>query len=110
MADHHAFTRALEMFQTLDSNMTLSEMQAFMYAATNEGCHQRTIEDLLGRSNATASRVLKSWTEWEKFKVKKGHDFISIDVDPEDQRYRVVTLRPKGRAFLRQLKETLKSN
>lgn len=107
MADHHSFARALELFQDLDSNMTLSEMQALVYSATHEGSTQRDLEDLLKRSNATASRVLKTWTEWEKFGSKPGHDFISIDVDPSDQRYRIVSLKPKGRAFIKKLKETL---
>lgn len=107
MADHHSFARALELFQTLDKDMTLAEMQAFIYAATNDGAHQRTIEDLLDRSNATASRSIASWTEWEKYGVKPGHDFLSVDVDPADKRYRIVTLRPKGRAFIKQLKAEL---
>lgn len=108
MANHHTFARALELFQELDPNMTLSQMQAFMYAVTHEGSTQREIETLLGRSNATASRVLKYWTEWEKYQVKPGHDFVSIEVDPSDQRYRLVHIRPKGRMFLQKLKALLK--
>lgn len=108
MANHHTLARVLELFQDIDPGMTLSEMQAFMYAATNEGSTQRQIEELLGRSNATASRVLKTWTEWEKYGVKPGHDFLVVEVDPSDQRYRLVHLRPKGRIFLEKLKSLLK--
>lgn len=106
MANKHHFTRALEQFMELDRLLTAFQIHAFMLIATNEGQTQKWIEDKLKTSNATASRTISKWLDYERPGVP-GFGFVESHVNPEDRRFRVVSLTPKGRAFLKRLEEKL---
>ena len=106
MSNHHHLTRVVEEFLALDKGMTLFQMRAFLLVATNEGQTQRWVEEQLGTSNATASRVIAKWLEVER-PGKPGFGLVRSEVDPHDRRFRVVTLTPKGRSFLKTLQEKL---
>lgn len=106
MANHHHLTRAVEEFLALDKGMTLFQMHAFLLVSTNEGQTQKWIEDKMETSNATASRTLSRWMEIDRG-GKPGFGMIRSEIDPSDRRYRVVTLTPKGRQFLANVRAKL---
>lgn len=106
MANKHHFTRAVEEFMKLDRGITMFQIHAFLLVATNEGQTQKWIEEKMDTSNATASRTMSRWMEQER-PGKPGYGFIETHVDPNDRRYRMVSLTPKGRAFLNKLEGIL---
>lgn len=57
------------------------------------------MEQRLGMSGATASRVAVHWFEWKRPKVS-GLDMIVSEVDPDDRRYKLLYLNLKGRKFV----------
>jgi len=106
VANHHHLARAVEAFIDIDKGITLFQMQAFLLIATNEGQTQKWIEEKLDTSNATASRVLSRWSEYD-IAGKPGFGFIRTDPDPTDRRFRIVSLTARGRTFLAKIRELL---
>lgn len=106
MANHHHLARAVEEFLDLDKGLTLFQMHAFLLASTNEGQTQKWIEEKMDTSNATASRTISRWMETDRG-GKTGLGMIRSEIDPSDRRYRIITLTPKGRAFLEKVKAKL---
>ena len=101
------FVRGLEMFASVQPDMQIQTMLAYLYTALREGSNQKDIENLLGVSNASASRNIYYWTKEFKPGIP-GKGFISQDIDPDDRRFRVVTLTPKGKTFARKMAESVK--
>lgn len=106
MANQHHLARSVEDFMELDKGLTLFQMYAFLLVATNEGQTQRWVEEKMGTSNATASRTIAKWLDFER-PGKPGLGMIRSEVDPSDRRYRIVTLTPKGREFLNKIRVKL---
>lgn len=106
MANQHHLARTVEAFLALDKNMTLFQMQAFLLVSTNEGQTQKWIEEKLDTSNATASRVLARWSEYET-KNTQGFGMIRSEQDPHDRRFRIVSLTARGRDFVKKIRATL---
>lgn len=97
-------TQLLELFRNIDPDMSVSCALAFLYSS--EETTQRDVETRLGLSNAAASRNVAFWSDWKKYQVK-GQGMIDQRVDPQDRRYRLVTLTPKGNAFLKQINDLM---
>lgn len=95
-------TQLLELFRNIDPDMSVSCALALLYC--NEEKTQRDVETRLGLSNAAASRNVSYWSEWKKHKVQ-GQNMINQTIDPEDRRYRLVSLNAKGKAFIAQIND-----
>lgn len=106
MANHHHLTRSVEEFMKLDRGLTLFQMYAFLLIATNEGQTQKWVEDKLKTSNATASRTVGKWLDYQ-WKGKPGLGMVESHPDPSDRRYTVLSLSPKGRDFLKRVRSKL---
>jgi len=101
-----AVIRVLEQFKSIDPDITLPSMLALLYIAEDDGERENQwhMEQKLGMSNATASRAASHWFKWKRPKVA-GHDFMVSEVDPDDRRYKILHLTPRGRKFIDQIKE-----
>lgn len=97
-------TQLLELFRNIDPEMSISCALALLYC--DEETTQRDVETRLGLSNASASRNVSFWSEWKKYQVA-GQNMITQTVDPQDRRYRLVELNPKGKAFVAQINSLL---
>lgn len=106
MANHHHLTRAVEVFYGLDKHMTLFQMYCFLLVATNEGQTQNWFERKLDTSNAVTSRTLRKFSEFDK-PGKPGLNLIETVIDPNDRRFRIVTLTPKGKALVASIRKKL---
>lgn len=98
--------RVLEVFKSIDPDITLPSMLAFCYLAEDDGQagNQQKMEQRLGMSGATASRAAAHWFKWKRPKVA-GLDMVVSEVDPEDRRYKLLFLNPRGQSFLTKIKE-----
>lgn len=100
-----AIIRVLEEFHKIDADITLPSMLALMYINERDGQsgNQKYAEDQLGMSNATTSRAIAHWLQFKRPRVE-GHDMLTSIPDPEDRRYKLITLTRKGLDFIDKLR------
>ena len=92
--------------RSLDRSMTMFQIEAFLIVAEDPGITMRDVEERMGVANATTSRNINYWCKWRRYETP-GMDFLSIDPDPRDRRYKIVTVTPKGEAFLAKVNELM---
>lgn len=93
-----------ESFAELDTTMQISNMLTFLYVARRGVCSQKDIELALGLSNAASSRNISYWCERKRYGVE-GHGFINREIDPKDNRQKILSLTDEGQEFYRRLRE-----
>lgn len=99
--------RGLEWFRTVDPNISVNAILAFLYALDQDKYPtQKDIEQKLDVSNAAASRNISYWLRFKKGKVA-GQDFLTQAPDVMDRRSMVLTPTQKGRLFVKQLEHIL---
>jgi DNA-binding MarR family transcriptional regulator len=103
--DTHALTRQLETFASLDPEMQIPAMLAFLYIAHLGRCSQKDLEVALGFSNAAASRNVSYWTH-RRFDRRPGHDMVERHEDPFDRRLKALALNNRGKMFFAKLRGT----
>lgn len=101
--------RILEEFKKVDPDITLPSMLAFLYYVERdaETGNQNSMEQRLDMSTATASRATSHWLKWKRPRVP-GINMLESEPDPEDRRYKMITLNRRGVEFAQRLKEAVK--
>lgn len=101
--------RLLETFKLVDPDITLPSMLAILYYIESDGKagNQSEMEQRLDMSTATASRATSHWLKWKRPRVP-GQNMIESIPDPEDRRYRMITLNRNGAQFADKLKEAIR--
>ena len=96
--------RALEEFHRLDPDITLPSILTFLYVNERDGLseNQSYCQDRLGMSMATVSRAVSHWAEYKRPRVD-GLNMIESIPDPEDRRYKIVTLKRSGLEFVQKV-------
>ena len=97
--------RLLETFKSIDPDITLPSMLTFLYAVERDGQagNQFEMDKRLDMSGATASRSISHWLKYKRPKVE-GLNMIESVPDPEDRRYRMITLNRNGLDFTDKLR------
>jgi len=100
-----AIIRVLEDFHEVDPDITLPSMLAFMYVNERDAQsgNQNYVEHRLNMTNATTSRAIAHWSEFKRPRVQGLNMLVSIP-DPEDRRYKLITLTRKGLDLIDKLK------
>lgn len=101
--------RVLEAFKEVDPDITLPSMLAFLYYVERDGQagNQYEMEQRLDMSGATASRATAHWLKYKRPKYP-GLDMVESIPDPEDRRYRMISLNRKGVEFAKKIEEAVK--
>jgi len=86
-------------------DVPLQTIRTFLFVAHSGSCNQKQIEEALGFSNASASRNVSFWASI-RFDHKPGMNFIARVEDPNDRRYRILTLTKTGREFMDRLRKS----
>lgn len=108
MANQYHFTRAFEEIMKEDKFLTGFQIHTFLLVATNEGMVQNVLESKLDSSNAVVSRTIAKLTRHGlSGGDKPGLDLIETEPDPNDRRYRILTLSHKGRALMQRIRKIL---
>ena len=97
--------KLLRTFQTIDKDMSVSCALTILLAAKHT--RQKDLEQMLGLSNAAASRNVAYWSKRYKPEVA-GKDFIESHLDPMDHRLRLISLKPQAHVLLDTLTQILK--
>lgn len=100
--------RLLETFKQVDPDITLPSMLTFLYAVERDGQagNQFEIDRRLDMSGATASRAIAHWLDYKRPRVA-GMNMVESIPDPEDRRYRVITLNRRGLEFAAKIEEAI---
>jgi DNA-binding MarR family transcriptional regulator len=100
--------RLLETFQKVDPDITLPSMLTFLYAVERDGQagNQYEIDKRLDMTGATASRAIAHFLAFKRPRVA-GLNMMESIPDPEDRRYRMITLNRRGLEFTDKLKEAI---
>jgi len=100
--------RLLETFKQVDPDITLPSMLTFLYAVERDGQagNQFEIDRRLDMSGATASRAIAHWLEYKRPRVA-GMNMVESIPDPEDRRFKVITLNRRGLEFAAKIEEAI---
>ena len=100
--------RVLEAFKEVDPDITLPSMLAFLYYVETDGQagNQYAMEQRLDMSGATASRATAHFLKFKRPKTP-GLDMVESIPDPEDRRFKMITLNRRGLEFAEKIKEAV---
>ena len=92
--------KILEEFREVDPDITLPSMLAFLYYVEMNGQsgNQNKMEQRLNMSGATASRATSHWLDF-KVPNEPGLEMLESIPDPNDRRYKLISLNRKGLNF-----------
>lgn len=106
MANQFHFARAVDEVMKINRHLTGFQLQAFLTAATNEGIIQYTLQEKMNTSNAVMSRTLSKLSK-HGYNGRPGLGLLETEQDPDDRRFMIVTLTPKGRALIQRIRQIL---
>ena len=100
--------RVLEAFKRVDPEISLPAMLTFLYIVEADGQsgNQHSIDNRLDMSTATVSRSVSHWSEYKRPRVP-GLNLVESIPDPEDRRYRSITLNRRGLEFASKISEAV---
>lgn len=100
--------RILEEFKKIDPDITLPSMLVFLYAVERDGQagNQFEIDQRLDMSGATTSRAIAHWLTLKRPRVA-GLNMMESTPDPEDRRFKMITLNRRGMEFAKKLEEAV---
>lgn len=100
--------RVIQEFRTLDSEMQIQTILAFLYVADrDEQGSITTVSDIghyLGLSSASASRNVALLSRWSR-KGTHGHGLIDLQENPARRNEKHIRLTAKGKSLMTRLKE-----
>ncbi|TYB82432.1 hypothetical protein [Maritimibacter fusiformis] len=103
--------RFLQRLAQYDLNMQLSTALTLLYIAQHqnrpEGVTTMDLTRNLGLTQGAASRNGYYWGEGTPDMPNAGYGLVTQTIDTKDRRRRLLTLTPRGEAFVRQLEEVL---
>lgn len=99
-------SKALTRFHDIHPDMSLLQMMFLMQVAANPGITQRQLWGLLGVSDGVASRVLAILGPYGS-RGTEPLKLVSITVDPNDRRSRILGLTARGQRLVEQVHEDL---
>jgi len=100
--------RLLETFKQIDPDITLPSMLTFLYTVERDGQagNQSAIDQRLDMSGATASRAIAHWLDYKRPRVA-GLNMMESIPDPEDRRYKMITLNRRGLEFAAKIEDAI---
>jgi DNA-binding MarR family transcriptional regulator len=91
--------KAFRRLRDRHADMTLLQAMCFFTVATKQGITQRALYEELSASDSAASRILAVLSDIGDRKTA-GLDLVSMRVNPNDRRERLLYLTPKGRRLI----------
>lgn len=93
-----------------DAEMPAQTLMALLEVANDPGLTMKELEARLGLTTASVSRLVSRLSEWKSEKIgakEPGLNFLTRRSNPNDRRYQIVNLTPKGLSFVRKLTRAL---
>lgn len=93
-----------------DAEMPAQTLMALLEIADDPGLTMKELETRLGLTTASVSRLVSRLSEWKSEKTgakEPGLNFVVRRPNPNDRRYQIVNLTPKGLSFVRKLTKAI---
>ena len=100
---------AIQLFRELDGDMQMPMAASFLLVALNDGVSRTEVMKALGVAGSTATRTLMGLMESGRL-GRPGHGLIDQRVNPDERRWRMHSLTPSGRRFLKRLAKIIESD
>lgn len=100
-------SRVIRKFRELDPDMPIGVPWAFIHVAIHEGDNGISLSDLAERADfglSTASRYIAALSKINRHR-EDGFNLVVMHENPMERRQKLISLSPKGRAFLNRLLE-----
>lgn len=100
--------RQLATFSTIDpkiSNVSMQAMVEVAYIMAEQDTNtvkQSSLVDALPVTHASVSRAVTYWSD-HKYQGSTGHGLLQTSQDPENRRFTLLRLSPRGSMFVRSL-------
>ena len=97
---------AFDLLRTLDREIPGQLVSAFLYVASHNPCHKQAMEEDLGLTPASSSRLVDWLSDYHRL-GKPGLGLVSKCKDPSNLRRVIVELTPKGQELADKMKSLL---
>lgn len=99
--------KVIEAFRSLDPDMQMPMAASFLLVALNDGVSRTEVMQALHVAGSTATRNLMGLMSKGRL-GRQGHGLIDQRVNPDERRWRMHSLTPEGRLFLKRLVELMR--
>lgn len=104
--DLDQLARALNAFAAMDPiNFPLHHVQVFIEVARSGKCTFAELQEAMNLTNGSVSRTVAALSDVNRH-GQPGFRLVEVFKDPEQPRRYLVRLSPRGKALLKQLKES----
>ena len=94
---------ALEFVRTIDEDIPIQTLSVFLYVSVNgPQCKQTDLTEWLGMAQSTVSRNVSYLSKRNRL-GKAGLGLVESMENPDDRRYKIVRLTPKGQKLAKLL-------
>ena len=94
----------LKLRRDLQDKIPVQMLQVFLYVGSHNPCHNLCLEKHLSLSTAAGSRNTDILSTGRPGKESEGLNLIYKDFDPTNRRRQMLSLTPKGKRYLEDIK------
>ena len=98
--------KAFELLRLMDREIPGQLVSAFLYVASHNPCHKQAMEEDLGLSPASGSRLIDWLSDFHRL-GKPGLGLVAKSKDATNHRRILVELTPKGESLARQMRDLI---
>jgi len=95
---------AFRLLLLLDREVPGQVVSCFLYVASHDMCHKNGMDEDLGFTPASSSRITDILSTGRPGRNADGLDLITKETDPTNRRRQVLTLTPRGKQLAQQMK------
>lgn len=108
MRDLAKVDKALALMTEVYYKATINHMRVFCYVAANNDkvVEMRFLPEALGMTQTTLNRTIRSMAD-RSYIHEQGFKILRIQVNPSDERQRIVELTPKGKALAAEIERII---
>lgn len=99
---------ALSLMSDVYYKATLNHLRVFLYIAANNDkiVETRDLPDALGMTQTTVNRTMRSMAD-RSYIHEHGFKLLRIQINPTDERQRIVELTPKGKMLATEMERII---
>jgi len=95
--------RLVEVFQSVDPEFPINQLEHLLFVAKRPGCRPEDIRVGLGVNTATVTRFMDKYGDSGRRGKGNSLGMLLVEENPEDRRSVLLYLSPKGNEFLKKL-------
>ncbi len=106
MSEIFRISIVIQVVRDLDATLPVQDLHGFLYITNNPGCRVTDLQNNLGVSSASATRIVHRLGHFES-KGRVGLGLITVETDKEDRRQRCLWLSTKGQKLVKRMESAM---